>query len=154
MEIFQVPRRQVHARILLDDGRTLDSTLFLAVGAQGTRPETVSDRLNDGSEEFLPVACGQDRFLLNKSGIITVQVLEDDRDEGEEVPAREAVVRMSLAGGMGLLGRLRIVMPAERSRVLDYLNAAPRFLPLVVDGTTTLVHRRFIVSVRSEVEGS
>jgi hypothetical protein len=151
MDIFQVPRREAPARILLDDGRTLEGQLYLAPAGHDGRPETVSERLNDPSEEFVPVACGSDRFLLNKSGIITVTVADGpDAVHDEENGAREAPVRVSLAGGLGLLGRLRIAMPVERSRVLDYLNAAPRFLPLRSGEAVTLVHRRFIVSVRSD----
>ena len=142
--MFQVPRRETQARLLLDDGRTLEGFLFLAVAGPDGRPETVSDRLNDRGEEFLPVASGSDRFLLNKSGIILVTVAEgaDALRDAEEDGGREALVRLSLAGGTSLLGRLHIAMPAERSRVLDYLNAAPRFLPLRSTDGVTLVHRR------------
>ena len=38
----------------------------------------------------------------------------------------------------------------QSQEVLDYLNAAPRFLPLHSSEGITLVHRRFIVSVRSD----
>jgi hypothetical protein len=154
MDLFQIPKRQAQARILLDDGRSLDSTMFLALSFQERRPETIADRLNDTSEEFLPVAVGQDRFLLNKSGIITVQISDPaELADAVDAGAREPVVRLTLAGGTGLVGKLRITMPAERSRVLDYLNASPRFLPLLTGTGVTLVHRRFIVSVRSEIEG-
>jgi hypothetical protein len=44
-------------------------------------------------------------------------------------------------------------MPPERSRVLDYLNASKRFIPLFGDGTVTLVQRGFIVVVRSSDDG-
>lgn len=152
MDIFQVPRREAPARILLDDGRVLEGQLYLAVAGHDGRPETVGERLNDAGEEFLPMACGPDRFLLNKSGIITVTVPDghDAVREDEGNGARETAVRVSLAGGISLIGRLHIAMPVERSRVLDYLNAAPRFLPLHSPAGITLVHRRFIVSVRSD----
>jgi len=152
MDIFLVPRREAEASILLDDGRTLEGQLFLATAGPDGRPETVWERLNDSGEEFVPMACGDDRFLLNKSGIITVTVPrgEDAVHADDGNGAREAAVRVTLAGGISLLGRLHIAMPVERSRVLDYLNAAPRFLPLHASGGVTLVHRRFIVSVRSD----
>lgn len=152
MDMFHVPRREAPARILLDDGRTLEGQLYLAPAGHDGRPETVWERLNDTSEEFVPVACGPDRFLLNKSGIITVSVADGPdamHDDGEN-GAKQAAVRVSLAGGIGLIGRLHIAMPIERSRVLDYLNAAPRFLPLHSPAGITLIHRKFIVSVRSD----
>ena len=150
MDELQVPRRQIPARIVLDDGRTLDGSFYAALlGADG-RPEGLGRRLNDPGEEFLPVAVGEDRFLINKAGIIAATVAGDEEvaDLVEE-GAHEVPVRLTLAGGMGLIGRLPILMPAERSRVLDYLNAGPRFLPLVGEDCVTLVQRRFVVSVRS-----
>ena len=152
MDIFQVPRREAPARILLDDGQVLEGQLYLAVAGHDGRPETVGERLNQTGEEFVPMACGGDRFLLNKSGIITVTV-PDEADavrEDEGNGAKQSAVRVSLAGGISLIGRLYIAMPLERSRVLDYLNAAPRFLALHAQNGVTLVHRRFIVSVRSD----
>ena len=152
MDIFQVPRREAEASILLDDGRTLEGQLFLATTGPDGRPETIWERLNDAGEEFVPMACGRDRFLLNKSGILTVTVPreEDALHEDDGNGAKEVAVRLTLTGGISLLGRLHIAMPVERSRVLDYLNAAPRFLPLHPPHGITLVHRRFIVSVRSD----
>jgi hypothetical protein len=47
------------------------------------------------------------------------------------------------------VGTLAIVMPPERNRVVDYMNAAGRFVPLFGDGTATLVQRGFVVTVRS-----
>ena len=152
MEVLRVPRRKVRSRILLDDGRTLEGDLYTAIEMHGGRPASALDLLNDPGEEFLPLACGEDRFLLNKAGIVYAQIPPDSFETRE--PALEAAqvvpVRLTLAGGMGLVGRLHIVMPPARSRVLDYLNSAERFLPLWGEGTVLLVQRSFVVSVRGE----
>ena len=153
MELLRIPRRRVHTRILLDDGRSLDGELYTAPAVVTGRPESVLEHLNDPSEDFLPLAVGEDRFVLNKAGILYAQIDGDPAETGEDVPEAVQVVavRLSLAGGIALVGRLHIVMPPERSRVLDYLNAAPRFLPLWGDGHVTLVQRSFIVSARSDL---
>ncbi|HJQ97717.1 MAG TPA: hypothetical protein VJ826_05340 [Candidatus Polarisedimenticolaceae bacterium] len=151
MELYRIPRRQVQARILLDDGRTLDGTVFTTDSVPGGRPEDVLHLLNDPTEDFVPLVCGDDSFLLNKAGIIWVQLTgatAEEVAEGSE-SGRAAPVRMTLAGGLSLVGTLSIVMPPERARVIDYMNAAGRFLPLFGDGTVTLVRRSFVVSVRS-----
>jgi hypothetical protein len=155
MEIYKIPKVETRVWILLDDGRTLEGCLFTAAIGPGGGPETVLDRLNDRSEDFLPLAADGDRFLINKSGIISVQVPGGEGVIGAEEAeaAREVPVRISLIGGMSLLGRFVITMPAERARVLDYLNAAPRFVPLLGEGMTTLVQKRFVVTVRSAVAG-
>ena len=151
MEQYRIPRRQVQARILLDDGRTLDGTVFTTDSVPGGRPEDVLHVLNDTSEDFVPLLCGDDSFLLNKAGIIWVQLTGATADEVAEQSeaGRPAPVRLTLAGGLSLVGTLSIVMPPERARVIDYMNAAGRFLPLFGDGQVTLVRRSFVVSVRS-----
>jgi hypothetical protein len=151
MEIYRIPRREVPVRILLDDGRTLDGTFFTAEPGVGGRPDDVLQHLNDRTEDFVPLVCGSDSFLLNKAGIIWAQVSGVAAQEiaVEAGPGRKVPVRFSLAGGVSVVGTLAFVMPAERSRVLDYLNAAGRFLPLFGDGAVTLVQRRFVVTVRS-----
>lgn len=150
MELFRIPRREVAVRIVLDDGRSLDGRLFTAPAGHDGVPESVQEHLNDPSEDFVPLACAEDRFLLNKAGIILVQLPEGtDRVDGlDEGIGRDVAVRLTLAGGTSLIGRVRIAMPPERSRVLDYLNAAPRFLPLLGEGVVTLVNRNYIVSAR------
>jgi hypothetical protein len=93
--------------------------------------------------------------LLNKAGIIWVQLTGATAAEVGDVDAgRPAPVRFTLAGGLSLVGTLSIVMPPERARVIDYMNAAGRFVPLFGDGLVTLVRRSFVVSVRSAESAS
>jgi len=150
MDIYRVPKNETRVRILLDDGRTLDGSIFTSLTGPLGGPETILDRLTDASEEFLPLACGDDRLLLNKTGIILVQCpAEAVGSAAGEQGAKEVPVRVSLAGGTSLLGRLSIRMPPERARVLDYLNSAPRFVPLLGEREVTLIQKHFIVTVRS-----
>lgn len=150
MDVFRVPKREQPVRFVLDDGRTVDAGVFAPVTGPDGRPGRVLDRLNDLSEEFLPVHSSTDRFLLSKSGIVAVQIdgAVPDVTGVDPEGGREVGVRISLAGGTGLVGRLLVVMPRERSRVVDYLNAAGRFFPLLGEGHVTLVQKRFVVSVR------
>jgi hypothetical protein len=154
MDLYKVPKTETEVRILLDDGRTIDGSIFTSVTGPHGGPETILERLTDASEEFVPLACGADRLLLNKSGIILLQCPLDalaSADLGQG--AKEVPVRISLAGGTSLVGRLAIRMPPERARVLDYLNSAPRFVPLLGEQQITLVQKHFIVTVRSAEEG-
>jgi hypothetical protein len=151
MEIYRVPRREVPVRILVDDGRTLEGALFTAESGANGYPEDVLHHLNHADEEFVPLLCGDESFLLNKAGIIWVQVTGDAAAEiVDGVGAGQAIpVRFSLAGGISVVGTLVIVMPVEKSRALDYLNASPKFVPLFGDDSATLVQRRFVVTVRT-----
>lgn len=151
MDEFKIPKIERAARILLDDGRILDGRFYLSPSGPDGRPETMTAYLNDASKEFVPFACDEDGFLLNKSGILTVTVPDPEREIHDEDRSGEhrVAVRVSLAGGTSLLGELAIVARPERSRVLDYLNAASRFVPLFGGSQLTLVQKRFIVSVRA-----
>lgn len=151
MELYRIPRREVEVRILLDDGRTLDGALFTAESATGGRAESTLHLLNGGDVEFVPLVSGKDSFLLGKAGVMWVQLtgepareLAREAEDGRRVP-----VRLTLAGGVSVIGAMMVVMPPERSRVVDYLNAAGRFVPLFGEGIVTLVQRRYIVTVRS-----
>ena len=151
MDIYRIPRREVPARVLVDDGRTLEGTLFTTETGAGGRPEDVLHRLNETDEDFVPLLSGGDRVLVNKSGIIWVQLTGGAAREiaGDAATGQRVAVRLALAGGESLAGTLAIVMPLERSRVVDYLNAAGRFVPVFGAGTVTLVQRHHIVMARS-----
>jgi hypothetical protein len=151
MDMYRIPRREVPVRILLDDGRTLDGTLFTAETAPGGGPEDALHYLNATDDGFVPLLCGRDSFLLNKAGIVWVQLTGEPAREiaAAGIDARHVPARISLAGGLSVFGTLAIAMPPERSRVVDFLNAAGRFLPLLGEGTVTLVQCRFVVTVRS-----
>lgn len=156
MEIYRIPRRETAVRILLDDGRSIDGALFTSDTGPGGGPEDLLHHLNDASEEFVPLSSGTDRFLLNKAGIIWAQATgEAAREIAAEMAGGHRVpVRLSLTGGVNLVGTFAVVMPPERSRVLDYLNAAGRFVPLFGEGTVTLVQRGFVVVVRAADDAS
>lgn len=151
METYRVPRREVPVRILCDSGIALEGHLFTPALGRDGRPGRVLDLLNDAEHDFLPLRAEEDRLLLGKAGVIHVAVeaghgeLETLVDAGGE----KVGVRLTLVGGHVLVGRLMIDAPPPRARVLDYLNEAPRFVPLLSDERVTLVQKGCITSVRN-----
>lgn len=149
MKAFRTPQRMVPVRILLNDGQILDGGLYVPATGPDGRPGRLLDRLNDEVEEFLPVA-GRYETLVSKSWIVSVQLAAGhEQPEGiEDEIAREQQVRVVLARGNPIDGWIRYLMPEEKARLLDYLNVAPPFVPVIAEHRITLIHRRFIVSVQ------
>jgi hypothetical protein len=154
MKMFQVPRRAVDVQVLLRSGIELPGTLYAAASGPDGRPGRLGDRLNEDAERFVALRSGDDGCLLNKSWILMVQLdLAEEAQELEQTAAmREVQVRLKLAGGTVLEGRLPYSMPPGRGRLIDYLNEAPHFIPLICSDRLTMVNRDFVVKIRA-VEG-
>lgn len=150
MKQFQVPQVEMTVRILVRGGREIEGGLFYAPSRPGGAPGHLGDRLND-PEEFLPVAAGTGSRLLNKECILTVSLGAGHLDELPEDAAAEHVrVRLALVDGSIVDGRLVYAMPPGQSRVLDYLNSGPRFVPVEHHGGVTMVNRTAIVEVAGD----
>jgi len=155
MKIFQVPQREVEVEVLLEGGEKMEGLLYAPTAGPSGGPGRLSERLNDGDEHFLPLVAVANAHLLSKSWIMTVLLPpgEEEAESQQGEQAEECSVVMILKGGLNLTGRLRYTMPPEKRRILDYLNAAPQFIPLLQEGRTILVNRKFLVRIR-DLEGA
>ena len=149
MKIFEVPRRQIEARVIVSGGETMVGVLYTAATGPTGGPGRLSDRLNDPQEAFLPLATPHRRCLLNKERIVEVHVAiaDEELEFPEGAAAHRAQVRVTLAGGSDLEGSILYTMPSGQERLLDYLNAAPRFLPVLCGETVILVNRSYVVAI-------
>lgn len=148
--IFQVPQRKVPVRIRFGDGRLVMGTFYVPdVGPDGA-PGRLIDRLNSDEESFLPLTCGAGQCIVSKVEMDSIELTAGAEDPpSEEDAAAEYVlgVRFTLRQGEGIEGRIRFAAPPERRRLLDYLNSAPAFIRVNVDGGTTYLAKRAIVTV-------
>ena len=153
MDTFRVPRRQVEATVLLEGGLELDGKLFTPELGPNGEPGRLQDRLNDPTKDFLPLSTARGPLLLNTGWIVSVRLAagEEPEESGEPGGHEAMAVHLRLAGGSTVMGKLPFSMPPERSRLLDFLNAGPRFVKLIDEGGTILVQRRFIVTARESV---
>ena len=150
MQELRVPQRKVEVRVLLHGGEERSGVLYTALSNPEGRPGRLVDRLDDDAEAFLPFARDGRRELLHKSWVVWIRV--DGEESHDEEATHAERLSITLAGGATVQGDVRYVMPPQRERLLDYLNAAPQFLPVRDAGTTTLVNRDFIVSVEGGQE--
>jgi hypothetical protein len=109
----------------------------------------VLDRLNDPLETYLPLAANDKHILLNKPGIMTVQLSVGEGGAlGRGLTSdRKLRVRMILSNGKKLEGTIRAPLE-QHARLLDFLNSTKQmFFALLDDRWATLINGRCIVSV-------
>ena len=155
MKIFQVPQREVQVQVLLEGAEALQGVLYAPTAGPSGGPGRLSERLNDDGEHFLPLVCADGAHLISKAWILAVRLLpgEEELEFEESDQATECSVQMNLKGGVSMNGHLKYTMPMEKRRILDYLNAAQQFIPLLENGRAILVNRGFLVSIR-DLEGA
>jgi hypothetical protein len=150
MKIFQVPQREVQVQVILEGGQELEGTLYAPTAGPSGGPGSLSDRLNDDREQFLPLVGAESACLVSKSWIVAIRLSqgEEKLEFQESDQAKECSVILTMKGGLKLSGRLQYTMPVEKRRILDYLNAAPQFIPLLENGRVALINRSFMVRIQ------
>lgn len=145
-----VPRRKVRARVRLADSTVYEGALYAPVETVDGRPGRVVDRLNEPNEKYLPLALEDRHLLVNKAGIVTVElrVKEGDTEQDASDDGRELHLQLQLSDGSTLSGRTYAEMPPASGRVLDFMNAtAPKFITLLLDDQVLIVNEGYIVAI-------
>lgn len=151
MDQFRVPQRRIAVALTLAGGEEIEGELYAPTAGRDGAPGRLGDRLNDEHERFLPLSSASGGILIGKRSIVAVRLGPEDSaiEMGEQDPAREVrLIRVSLENGAALEGRVAYTMPPERRRLMDFLNAAPRFVPLLDGETVTLINTERVVEVR------
>jgi hypothetical protein len=151
MEDLRIPKRRAVVEISLSGGAVRTVAVFLSEFAhEHAGAERVSDLLNRGGT-FLPAMdlTTNAMTFLSHAGITVVRVdarLEEGEAEQHTIPT-EHEVELTLLDGQVVRGLITYIRPPDRSRLVDYLNEAPAFLPVVEQGRLALVNVRHIAKV-------
>jgi hypothetical protein len=107
--------------------------------------------LNDDSERFLALSDEGSGCLVSKDRVVHVDLDSDQRavELEPQIDAHEIRVRVEVAGGSPLEGVMPYTMPPDKERLIDYLNAAPRFIPLLGKEVLVLLNRDYVTAVTS-----
>lgn len=125
--------------------------VFLAeqARAHGGR-ETLADLLNDPGA-FIPAEClttGRTLFLHRDAiSVARIPLVREPDDPVSFTLPSEHAVEIVLVDGTIVEGLLTYVGPPERSRLVDFLEDAPRFFPITDGDTTHLVNKALVASV-------
>ena len=152
---FHVPKRPVRVRIELANGSTLTGSFYADQKNRLGGPGRVSDRLNNESELFIPLAVEDHHILVRKTVIAMVQLENEPWETPQQVSSATVLrLRVKLTSGSTARGKVVAVLPKELSRALDYLNCHDAaFFPLISGKERiTLVNLRHIESVTEFVE--
>jgi len=141
-------RRVVSLQML--GGEQLNGEMFVQrFSRHHVGSEQVPDVLN-APEPFFPLVRAGDTLLIAKQQVREVELADDGHESAVASAVRAEAVEVTLRDGTVRSGRVYLEMPAERPRLLDYLNRyAQRFLTLYSAGGIRLINRELIERVRT-----
>jgi hypothetical protein len=159
--VYRVPKHKLPVELVSAGGLEERGFLFRSEHAEvHSGPERAIDLLN-GESEFIVFEDERSQVnFLSRNSVALVTLVSDasGSDPITELEPLEAdldiqaTVRILLEDGISLEGVTRYQLPAEHSRVLDFLNTDSRFLPLVHDGRVSFVNKTRIVRVMPSLE--
>lgn len=155
-EVYRVPKRELTAEVTVVGRPAVAVTLFLSEQARSHEGyERPSDMLN-GIDSFFPTLLSDGQLLLFQRDAVSVVSVPAESEEdvegvlaGSDGPGAPTIrqVEVVLEGGGALRGSVEYVMPEDRRRLQDFLNAGDRFLSVRQGDTVHLINKLRIVSI-------
>jgi hypothetical protein len=148
---YRIEKERLAITLTLIGGEQVSGHIFVQPLAYAHRGrEEPIDLLND-PEPFFPLEVnGGEMLLVAKDRVVEVSGIKTaEDDEVRRATARMALLQVTLTGGIVHFGSMRLELPSDRPRLLDYLNCSTdRFLTLYADRDLRLVNRAMIERVR------
>ena len=150
MSDYRIAKLRCPVELTLANGQRIDGDVFVqSVSRFGTGPETPIDLLND-DDPFLPVVAGTGEvWLVQKAQVAVVGVALPADDDPVDTGVIGMRVEFTLVDGSSHVGSVFPELPADRPRLVDFLNDTPlHFLALFTADQLRLVNRVHIAYVR------
>ncbi|HZI06906.1 MAG TPA: hypothetical protein VEZ71_22975 [Archangium sp.] len=128
--------------------------VFLAEAAPGhTGGERLSDLLNNSGSLFIPAVDADTEAMtfVHCENLALARVaaeLEPNVVDQFTIPT-EHEVEVTMMDGQKLRGLITYVLPEAHSRLTDYLNNAPAFIPLLEGEKVALINKRHVAYVET-----
>ncbi|HLL48821.1 MAG TPA: hypothetical protein VK399_19125 [Longimicrobiaceae bacterium] len=154
LESLSIPKRRVAAQFVLPGGASRAVAVFLAEAAPGhSGGERLSDLLNNSGSQFIPAIDAETEAMTfvqceNLSLARVDAALEPNVVDQFTIPT-EHEVEVRLMDGQKLRGLITYVLPEAHSRLTDYLNNAPPFIPLLEGEKVALINKRHVAYVET-----
>lgn len=151
MSDYRIQKVRRPVEVTLANGRSLRGDVFCQPSRRFRRgPEEPLDLLND-AESFLPLAMSEGDVRLVQKAHIAV-VTTELPPESDDMAATGVVgmrVEFTLIDGSSHVGSIFPELPADRQRLVDFLNDTPlNFVALFTTDNLRLVNRVHIAYVR------
>jgi hypothetical protein len=154
MDSLTIPKRRVAAQFVLPGGASREVAVFLSESAPGYPPpggERLSDLLNNSGSQFIPAVDAETDTMTfvrceNLALARVAAELEPNAVDQFTIPT-EHEVEVRMTDGQKLRGLITYVLPEPRSRLTDYLNNAPPFIPILEGEKVALVNKRHVAYV-------
>lgn len=150
---YRIAKQRCELTLRLADGAPINGTIFVHPSIY--RPTGFEEPIDvfNGSEPFFPMELEDGEVvLLAKDRVVEVwgAGLEvSDDDELRRASARSVTLEITIAGGVVHVGTVLLEMPAERPRIIDFLNnQRDRFLSVHAADGMRLINRSLIDRVR------
>ncbi len=151
MEELQVPTRRIPVQVYVTTGAPISGALFVYESPYHTGDLADVIRLLNDGRDFLPFAPEGETSrgaVLNKAQIVRVHLPHSVEARFERARGSAAAggdCELHLADGSCVKGMLSIDTPITLSRLLDKLNLAATFVPVVTDDGIDFVRRSHVV---------
>ncbi len=149
---FAVPKDKQKVTVQLNDGKTLEGTIFLEFGPgdQSIHHRMVSF-LEDGNA-FFPLSLtkgGGPEFIHKKNiDLIEIGFREDQEDIRTSLSLMHSVaVNAVFVDGTTILGALMAEVPVEKTRLSDILNLPAAFLSIKQDHRICYINKHALQKV-------
>ncbi|CAA9359234.1 MAG: hypothetical protein AVDCRST_MAG40-3371 [uncultured Gemmatimonadaceae bacterium] len=150
---FRIEKERLPVTVTTESGERLNGEMFVqSYARRRLGKEEAGDVLND-NDPYFPLALSDDQtVLVAKQRVRDVAVASVAGVEAAPAnpAARPVTVEVVVAGGDAFLGEVRLEVPFERPRLLDFLNRLQqRFVTLHTADGIRLINSRLIERVRS-----
>jgi hypothetical protein len=156
LESLSIPKRRVAAQFVLPGGSSREVAVFLSEAAPGHNlpgGERLSDLLNGSGSQFIPAVDAETNAMtfVHCENLALARVaaeLEPNAVDQFTIPT-EHEVEVRMMDGTRLRGLITYVLPEAHSRLTDYLNSSPPFIPLLEGEKVALINKRHVAYVET-----